>query len=92
MQVVPKIQGTKFIKGELTMFYLKSKNEKIEIRSDNVFAVCDECGEEIQIDLRAMCRGISNLETTGVRCHKCSVEWAKAHPDSPFAEQLLKEG
>ena len=55
------------------MFYVKNESgEKMELRSNNVFAVCDECGEEIQIDLHEMCRALSDLETTGVRCHKCS--------------------
>ena len=75
------------------MFYVKNESGgKMEIRSNNVFTVCPECGEEIQIDLHEILDGDSDLETTTVLCHKCSVEWAKAHPEAPGAEQLLKEG
>lgn len=75
------------------MFYVKNGKEKIEIHYDNVFTICPECGDEIQIDLQDLLgSGDADLYSTGVYCHACSVERAKKHPEEPWSEQLLNEG
>ena len=64
------------------MFYVKSEiaegvTLKTNITSDNVFTICPDCGEEIQVDLSCdfgdlLCKTEGDLESTRICCMECS--------------------
>lgn len=55
------------------MFYLKHNGEKLEIRENNVFAVCPVCSKEHPVDLQEILHdGEGDLYGTAVYCPECS--------------------
>ena len=63
------------------MFYMKHKGTKLEIRDDNVYSMCPECGREYPVDLHDIlsCEH-SDLYGTAVYCEKCSAQRMKDSP------------
>ena len=55
------------------MFYIKIGKKKRNIREDNVFTRCPECGREHAVDLQEMLKGgDADLYGTQVYCPECS--------------------
>ena len=55
------------------MFYLKHKEEKLNIGDDNVFTTCPICGKEHAVDLHELLAGgEADLFGTAVYCPACA--------------------
>lgn len=55
------------------MFYMKHKGTKLEIRDDNVYTICPECGKEHHVDLHDILSAEhADLYSTSVYCYDCS--------------------
>ena len=60
------------------MFYVKEKVNPstqitVELHDDNIFCICPECGDEVEIDLVGLfSTGEVDLYGTSVYCEKCS--------------------
>lgn len=61
------------------MFYLKHRGKKLNIRDDNVYTICPECGREHKVDLQAILSSEhSDLYGTAVYCEECSAKREEA--------------
>lgn len=57
----------------LSQFYLKCNSERLEIREDNVYTVCPQCGREHSVDLQDILSvPDADLYSTSVYCEDCS--------------------
>lgn len=60
------------------MFYVKEKvnpstHITVELHDDNIFCICPECGDEVEIDLVGLfSTGGVDLYGTSVYCEECS--------------------
>ncbi len=55
------------------MFYMKHKGKKLDIREDNVYTICPECGKEHTVDLQEiLAGGDADLYGTAIYCPACS--------------------
>ncbi len=60
------------------MFYVKEKlSDTLEIRTElndeNVFCICPDCGDEVQVDLsEVFADGLGDLYGTAVCCTACT--------------------
>lgn len=60
------------------MFYIKHKGEKLEIREDNVYTTCPQCGKEHEVDIcDILTGGDADLYGTQVYCRECSEKQKK---------------
>lgn len=55
------------------MFYVKCKGRKVNLREDNVFTRCPECGKEHTVDLSLIFDdGKADFYSTTVYCEECT--------------------
>lgn len=57
------------------MFYMKHKGKRLEIRDDNVYAICPGCGREEKVNLQEIlsCEH-ADLNSAAVYCEECSAQ------------------
>ncbi len=58
------------------MFYIKVGKRKRNIREDNVYTRCPECGREHAVDLWEVFEAGGDLYTAGVYCEECTAKRA----------------
>lgn len=60
------------------MFYMKHRGKRLNIREDNVYTRCPNCGKEHAVDIQEIFRdGESDIYGTAVYCEDCAVKRVK---------------